>query len=441
MPGLQELVLFSTGIETIENNTFKSLSSLKILELWNNVLTSIPKSLPLKLEVLKCGDNSILSFTDEEFAGLTKLKVLEVQNNLLHTLSFEIFSPLTNLQTLNLDGNGMHTISGVARLPNLRYLNLENNKLMFFYENFFTHFPNLQHLRLAGNQLLKVPPQLPKSLMSLRLERNHIKSVRFRDFKQLENLFDLNLSGNQLFSAEGLQVATNLTSLDLSRNQLSTFPHKLPTKLQRLDCSSNQISKITVQDMKGLANLKHLFLDNNRMIAFEDKALQWCVHLSNLAMEQNLLTSLPLGLPTTLTRLDLKGNKIDHVTVHNVNHLKHLQVLNLKNNKITSIDDEIVQSLPRLRHLYLDGNPWNCTCSLLKVRRLLLDKGTDIKEGQCAEPPYCRGERWMSSNTMLRICEDPYTLNKGKENGEKIKVFLSDLKTYISDDEDYDTGY
>ncbi|KAM3930896.1 nephrocan-like [Leptodactylus fuscus] len=442
MSGLQELVLFSSGMETIENNTFKALNDLKVMEVWSNKLTSIPRSLPSKLEVLKLGDNSIHSFNPPDFGGLTKLRVLEVPNNLLNTLSFEVFSPLSNLQTLILDGNGMHTISGVAYLPNLKYLNLENNKLMFFYENFFTHLPSLEYLRLAGNQLVRVPPQLPKSLLSLRLDRNNIKSVRARDLRQLESLFDLNLSGNQLLSADGLQVATNLTSLDVSKNQLSTLPQKLPSKLQRLDYSNNQISRIMVQDMKGLASLKHLFLDNNGMILFEDKALQWCVHLSNLAMEQNLLTSVPLGLPVTLSRLDLKGNKIDEVGVHDVKHLKHLRVLNLRNNKLTSIDDEVLESLPRLRHLYLDGNPWNCTCHLLKVRTLLLDKGTDIKEGQCAEPPYCRGERWMSSNTMLRQCET-YTSDKGKESKRKLKVSkVSTGKSHTEDDDyDYDAEY
>ncbi|XP_069830299.1 nephrocan-like [Dendropsophus ebraccatus] len=443
MPGLQELVLFSSGIETIENNTFKALNNLKMLEVRNNKLTSVPRSLPLRLEVLKLGGNSICSLNNQDFEGLTKLRVLEVQNNLINTLSFEVFSSLPNLQTLILNSNGMHTISGLTRLPNLKYLSMENNKL--FYEHFFMHFPNLQSLRLAGNQFVRVPPQLPKSLFSLRLERNHIRSLRARDLRQLENLSDLNLSGNQLSSADGLHVATNLTSLDLSKNHLSAFPQKLPLKLQRLDYSHNQISRITEHNLKGLGGLKHLFLDNNGMIVFENKALQWCAHLSNLAMEQNLLTSIPLGLPDTLTRLDLKGNKIDHVGVHDIKHLKQLQVLNLRNNKLTSIDDGVLDSLPRLRHLYLDGNPWNCTCSLLKVRRLILDKGTDIKEGQCAEPPYCRGERWMSSNTMLRQCENSNISEKGKESKSKIKVSeVSNRKPHMDDDDedyDYDTEY
>ncbi|XP_018419008.1 PREDICTED: nephrocan-like [Nanorana parkeri] len=435
LSGLQELVLFSSGTETTENNTFKALSNLKVLEVWRNKLTTVPRSLPSSLEVLKLGDNSIRSLHHYDFDGLAKLKVLEIQNNMLVTLSFDMFSALTNIQRLILDSNGMQSVSGTAKLTQLKYLSLENNKVLFFYEHFFSHFPSLQYLKLAGNQLAKIPTQLPRSLLSLRLERNHIKNFRVRDIKQLENLSELNLSGNQLSSAEGVQTIVNLTSLDLSKNLLSSIPNKLPFKLQRLDCSDNQISRVTAQDMKGLSNLRHLFLDNNGMIQFEDKTLQWCVHLSNLAMEQNLLTSIPQGLPMTLTRLDLKGNKIDHIGIHDVNNLKQLQVLNLRNNKFTSLDHQVLECLPRLQHLYLDGNPWNCTCKLLKVRRLLVDKGTDIKEGHCVEPSYCRGEKWMSSETMLRLCESSYTFNKAREHVKKLKLNeLLDIDT----DEDYD---
>nr|DBA26609.1 TPA: hypothetical protein GDO54_010850 [Pyxicephalus adspersus] len=435
LSGLQELVLFSSGTETFENTTFKALNHLKVLEMWKNKLTAVPRSLPPSLEVLKLGDNSIHSFYHYDFDGLTKLRVLEIQNNLLVTLSFDVFSALTNIQRLILDNNGMQSITGTARLLQLKYLSLENNKVLFFHEHFFSHFPNLQYLRLAGNQLAKIPAHLPRSLLSLRLERNHIKNVRVRDVKQLENLSELNLSGNQLSSADGVQAIINLTSLDLSRNHISSLPNKLPIKLQRLDCSNNQISRVTAQDMKGLSNLKHLFLDSNGIVQFEDKTLQWCVHLSNLAMEQNFLTSIPQGLPMTLTRLDLKGNKIEHIGLRDVNNLKHLQVLNLRNNKITSLDHQVLECLPRLQHLYLDGNPWNCTCKLVKVRRLLVDKGTDIKEGHCVEPSYCRGERWMSSEALIRHCENSYTFDKGKEHKKKLKLNeLLDIET----DEDYD---
>uniref|UniRef100_A0A8C4JIZ2 Dehydrodolichyl diphosphate synthase complex subunit NUS1 n=1 Tax=Dromaius novaehollandiae TaxID=8790 RepID=A0A8C4JIZ2_DRONO len=73
-------------------------------------------------------------------------------------------------------------------------------------------------------------------------------------------------------------------------------------------------------------------------------------------------------------------------------------------------------------HLYLDGNPWNCTCDLLRTRRALMAKGTDVRGGQCAAPAESRGESWMSSNKILQQCQDNLSsTEKGKEDRKKMK--------------------
>uniref|UniRef100_A0A8C5QHS5 Uncharacterized protein n=1 Tax=Leptobrachium leishanense TaxID=445787 RepID=A0A8C5QHS5_9ANUR len=416
---LQELSLFSSGIESIENITLKGLTHLKSLEIRKNKLTNVPRPLPPNLEILKLGDNSISVIYHHDFEDLKKLRVLEMQNNLLRLLSFSVFSDLIGIESLILEGNQLESVNDQVMLPQLRYLNMDNNKLQYFPDNFFLYFSSLQYLRLAGNQLLKIPAHLPEVLQHLLLERNHIKNVKIRDIKHLENLSELNLSGNQITSSDSVQVLSNLSSFDISKNQILLLPHKLPTKLQRFDCSNNQISRLTVHSFKGLQSLKHLFLDNNVVSRVDDNSFQWCVHLSNLAMEQNLITSVPRGLPVTLTRLDLKGNKIESIGESDVKGLRKLQVLNLRNNKISTLDPQVLECLPRLRHLYLDGNPWNCTCKLLMVKRHLIDKGTDIRGGQCAEPSNYRGESWISSEATLRHCEN--TLNKNKENRKKLK--------------------
>ncbi|XP_053316263.1 nephrocan-like [Spea bombifrons] len=440
--GLQEVSLFSSGTDTVENNTFKALSNLKVLEIWKNKLTNIPGLLPPNLEVLKLGDNSIGFIQRHDFEGLMKLKVLEMQNNILSMLSFNVFSALLHLQRLVLDNNGIQTISGQARLPYLRYLSMESNNLQYLPDNFFTHFTSLQYLGLSGNQLLKIPHHLPKALQRVQLKRNKIKYIKVKDVKHLENLSELNLSENHLSSVDGMQFLSNLSSVDLSRNQLVSLPSKLPTKLQRLDCSNNQISRVTTHDFKGLQNLKHLFLDNNVVSQFDDRALHWCVQLSSLAAEQNQLTSVPFGLPVSLTRLDLKGNTIEDISEVSFKNLKKLQVLNLRNNKITTLDHQVLECLTRLRHLYLDGNPWNCTCKLLTVKRILIDKGTDIKGGQCAEPSSIRGESWMSSDKTLRHCESMYSFDKGKESRKKLKADeLSNVETQTEEDNDDDYDY
>ncbi|NXO00853.1 NEPN protein, partial [Rhinopomastus cyanomelas] len=450
MSALEELVLSCSGTESIENNTFKALSTLRSLELYKNQLKQIPTFLPSGLEVLKLADNSINTLHMSDFEGLVKLRVLDIRNNLIASLPPNVFSSLCNLRSLMLDGNNMVSVSGPLKLPKLKYLSMADNKLNSFSSNFFASSQNLQFLSLSGNFLTKVPLDLPKSLLSLKLQKNQLKTIRFRDVKRLENLSEFFLSENQLISVDGAQLLPNLTTLELSKNQLHAVPLRLPGKLQKLDCSSNLIQKVTVQDFQGLQNLKHLFLDNNSVSTFEAGALQQCAQLLNLALEQNLLLSIPLRqvnlraapahrLPDTLARLDLKGNDIEDVGEQELKDLKQLQVLNLRNNKISALDHKVFEYLPRLRHLYLDGNPWNCTCDLLRTRRALVAKGTDVKGGQCAAPAESRGESWMSSKKILLQCEEnPSSMERGKDDRKKTKPNEASSIGVNTEDDYYD---
>ncbi|NXA54930.1 NEPN protein, partial [Nothocercus julius] len=444
MSALEEVILSCSGIESVENNTFKALSTLKSLELHKNHLTRVPTFLPAGLEILKLGGNSIKTLHASDFEGLKELRVLDIRNNLIATLHLSAFSSLRNLQSLTLDGNKLESVSAPPNLPRLKYLSMADNRLSSFPNSFFASFQNLQFLSLSSNFLTKVPLDLPKSLLSLKLEKNQLKTIRLRDVKHLENLSEFLLSENQLSSIDGAQLLPNLTTLELAKNQLHVMPLRLPGRLQKLDCSNNLIERVTAQEFQGLQDLRHLFLDNNAVRVFEVGALQQCAQLSNLALEQNLLISIPLRqvnprLPDTLARLDLKGNGIEDVGEQELKDLKQLQVLNLRNNKISALNRKVLEYLPRLRHLYLDGNPWNCTCDLLQTRRALMDKGTDVRGGQCAAPAERRGESWMSSSKILHQCQDNLSsMEKGKEDRKKMKLVDSSSIGANTDDDYYD---
>lgn len=291
---LEDFILLASGTESVENDTFKTLSTLRTLELWKNKLRRVPSALPANLEVLKLNDNSICALHRSDFEGLKKLKVLELKNNLISSLSPSMFPSLISLQSLVMDGNNIESIAGPLNLPHLKYMSVENNKLHLIPGNVFASLQNLQFLSFSGNFLTKIPINLPRSLLSLKMERNQLKVVRFRDMRHLENLSHLYLSENFLSSIDGAQVLTNLTTLEVSQNRLQTLPPKLPSRLQKLDCSSNFIQKVTAPEFQDLRDLKHLFLDNNVVSLFEAGALQRCSQLSNLALEQNLLLSIPL---------------------------------------------------------------------------------------------------------------------------------------------------
>uniref|UniRef100_A0A8C3W693 Nephrocan n=1 Tax=Catagonus wagneri TaxID=51154 RepID=A0A8C3W693_9CETA len=436
MLALEDFILLASGTESVENDTFKTLSTLKTLELWKNKLRRVPSALPASLEVLKLNDNSISVLHRSDFEGLKKLTILELKNNLISSLSPSTLSSLVSLQSLVLDGNNMETVDGPLALPHLTHMSMENNKLHLLPAGLFTSLQSLQFLSLSSNFLTHIPVNLPKSLLSLKMERNRLKMVSFPDLKHLENLSHLYLSENSLSSFDGAQLLANLTTLELSQNQLQMLPLRLPARLQKLDISNNLIQKVTVQDFQDLRDLKHLFLDNNIVSLFEAGALQKCTQLSNLALEQNLLLSIPLRLPGTLARLDLKGNAIQDIAERELKDLKQLQVLNLRNNKISALDLKALEVLPRLRHLYLDGNPWNCTCSLLRAREVLKAKGTDVRGGRCAAPAERQGENWMSSKKIMKQCEHHLHLTeKSKETKKKPKPEeLSSIRINMDDD-------
>jgi len=69
------------------------------------------------------------------------------------------------------------------------------------------------------------------------------------------------------------------------------------------------------------------------------------------------LVAIPYDLPdpSGLKRLDLSGNKISGLVAHIVSYM-NLEVLDLSDNQMISIDDNVLDSLPRLKYLYLQDN-------------------------------------------------------------------------------------
>lgn len=110
-------------------------------------------------------------------------------------------------------------------------------------------------------------------------------------------------------------------------------------------------------------------------------------------------------LPETLVRLDLKGNRISAIEEPELKPLKRLQVLNLRNNRLYSLP--ALKLLPKLRTLYVDGNPWNCSCELLRVKRSLLARDVDISSDLCSEAVHTSVDVWQAYVMAQEKCEGP----------------------------------
>ncbi|XP_016353199.1 nephrocan-like [Sinocyclocheilus anshuiensis] len=298
-----------------------------------------------------------------------------------------------------------------------------SNRISSISSTFFSSLQLLKTFDLSSNRFTKVPHDLPRSLVHLNLDSNQIRSLRNRDMSQLHNLITLSVSSNRLVSVDGGLRLPNLSVCELAGNQLRILPGRLTSKLEKLDCRQNNIQEVSFQQLAGMKLLKHLFLENNSIQNFEANALRNCIQLTSLALEQNLLSAIPHGLPETLVRLDLKGNNIDTIHERELKPLRRLQVLNLRNNKLSTLP---ALNLPKLKLLYLYGNPWQCSCELLEVKKALLAQDVEIRPDFCSEPVHESLDEWRAYVLAQDICE------------KQTSDLLLERKTDHIDSEEYD---
>ena len=165
------------------------------------------------------------------------------------------------------------------------------------------------------------------------------------------NLTDLDLQRNQISDISALAGLTDLTDLDLQRNQISDISALAGlTNLEGLILSDNQISDISA--LAGLTNLANLRLPNNQIS--DISPLSGLTNLTGLRLESNLISNIsPLSGLTSLTDLRLYDNQISDISA--LAGLTSLTDLSLSRNQISEISP--LSWFTKLNYLSLYSNP------------------------------------------------------------------------------------
>ncbi len=240
---IQNLEASNLGIENIEG--IEILSNLRVLNLNNNTITSLPESLGLlnNLHWLHLDFNQLTSFP-QSIGNLNNLLILRAEGNQISQLPSS-FTQLSNLQNLQLGKNKLTELpENFDGLTSLRQLGLSYNLLTHLPES-LGNLTNLHELYLYANQLTSLPST----------------------FGKLSKLDAVFLGGNLLPSNydETLNSLGLLyTFLHNSQDQLELKPSLLPYTITNGDDFDNiDLSQVVVLTSQRPLNPSHsLQLEN-----------------------------------------------------------------------------------------------------------------------------------------------------------------------------------
>ncbi|XP_053561412.1 toll-like receptor 8 [Bombina bombina] len=317
-----------TKVLKIRNGTFSNLTQLKELYIDQNNLCKIPTGLPVSLQVLSLKYNTIFNISNKSLSRLKYLKKLKLGHNCYYS--------------------------------NKCNLNIEDGA--------FSELTQLTVLSLPSNNLIRVPHNLPSSLIQLYLGNNKIQVIGRDDFYNLTNLELLNLSGNcpRCFNAAYLcipctnpsyiqindyafQNLRNLTQLNLASTSLRSVPQiwfKNTTKLKVLDLRFNYlINEIaSAEFLHNLTFLEILDLSYNYELKLYPKTINLSDNFSKLV---------------SLKQFFMQGyvfKEITNASLAPLTMLKNLNVIDFGVNFIRQINFNVFLQFPNLTSIKLSEN-------------------------------------------------------------------------------------
>jgi Leucine-rich repeat (LRR) protein len=292
------------------------------------------------LEVIDASFNYISELDPSAFSGASKLSELNVSNNEISNFSADTFASNPELVKLDVSRNHIFTIHRDAfrNNPKITEIYAGSNSLTYLHPGTFRENPRLSKVTVSWNRIQEIHPQT------------------FYNNPNLEYL-DFNSNKLQTLNPEVFHNNPRLKSVDLRSNALVT------------------IHETTFQNNP---KLEHLFVSRNEHIRFHNGLIILASSLKVFDAEHCNLTHLSVDLfknTTDLRELRLGNNNLtslDCITDTNSNDyvdtLTKLQVLDLANNQLQTINVEVLRNkMTDLKTLRIEGNPFLCDCKLRNV--------------------------------------------------------------------------
>ncbi|KAK6489537.1 leucine-rich repeat transmembrane protein FLRT3-like [Huso huso] len=178
-----------------------------------------------------------------------------------------------------------------------------------------------------------------------------------------EDATTLYLQNNRINNAgipAGLRNLNKVERIYLYCNNLDEFPTNLPKYVKELHLQENNIRTITHNSLAQIPYIEELHMDDNSVsaVSIEEGAFQDSNHLRLLFLSRNHLSTIPVGLPTTIEELRFDDNRISIITEQSLQDLINLKRLVLDGNLLNNhgIGEMAFMNLVNLTELSLVRN-------------------------------------------------------------------------------------
>ncbi|KAF6111518.1 slit guidance ligand 1 [Phyllostomus discolor] len=360
------------------------------------------------------------------FKKLTHLKKINLSNNKVSEIEDGAFEGAASVSELHLTANQLESIrSGMFRgLDGLRTLMLRNNRISCIHNDSFTGLRNVRLLSLYDNQITTISPGAFDTLQAL------------STLNLLANPFNCNCQlawlGDWLRKRKIVTGNPRCQNPDFLRQiplQDVAFPDfrceegqeeggclprpQCPQECACLDtvvrCSNKHLQALP----KGLPkNVTELYLDGNQFTLVPGQ-LSTYKYLQLVDLSNNKISSLSNSSFTNmsqLTTLILSYNSLQCIPPLAFQGLRSLRLLSLHGNDISTLPEGIFADVTSLSHLAIGANPLHCDCHL---RWLSSWVKTGYKEpgiARCAGPPDMEGKLLLTTPAKKFECQGAPTL-------------------------------
>ncbi len=265
--GLSNLeVLVMTDLSSIDWNIIYSLEKLQVLHIsFQGQVVDFPELIscfPLRVISIQ---NALLELIPSSILEVKNLESLSIVNCEIKKLPAK-YKNGKELKELFLMRNKIIRIpKSFMDLDRLVYVNLSDNRIRKL--SIKDKWENVKYLNLNNNKIDEVIC-LPENVNTLLLSNNRIN--KFIHFDSVDLLVKLDLSNNEIYKIDFFTKSLNIRFLNLSKNKLGEIDFlenaaisSRVKYLKELNISDNQLEKIPSKIIDGCVNLEKLFLGKN----------------------------------------------------------------------------------------------------------------------------------------------------------------------------------